>query len=101
MPSLHSKGHTTNAGPRPIVGRYTVPTVAALALLYALFAGLRTVGDSDIGWCLATGRWIVQHHNIPSADVLSYTAPRPEGVYSPPSQGFPFPSLFFGHYSPL
>jgi len=28
-----------------------------LALLYALAAGLRTVGDFDLGWQLATGRW--------------------------------------------
>jgi len=44
-----------------------------LALIYALFAGLRTVSDFDLGWQMATGRWIVQHHSIPSVDVLSYT----------------------------
>ena len=101
MPSLHSKGHTTNAGPRPIVGRYTVPTVAALALLYALFAGLRTVGDSDIGWCLATGRWIVQHHSIPSTDVLSYTARGQEWIYPALSQVLLYSSFLLGNYSLL
>jgi len=45
-----------------------------VALAYALLAGLRTVTDWDLGWQMATGRWIVQHHQIPSTDVLSYTA---------------------------
>ena len=44
-----------------------------LALIYAWFAGLRTVSDFDLGWQMATGRWIVQHHSIPSVDILSYT----------------------------
>ena len=45
-----------------------------VALGYALLAGLRTVTDWDLGWQLATGRWVVQHHHIPSTDVFSYTA---------------------------
>ncbi|HMD32854.1 MAG TPA: tetratricopeptide repeat protein, partial [Candidatus Acidoferrales bacterium] len=54
-----------------------------LALLYALLAGLKTVADFDLGWQLATGRYIVQHHSIPSADVLSYTARGSEWIYPP------------------
>ena len=53
----------------------------ALALLYALFAGLKTVADFDLGWQLATGRYIVQHHTIPSTDVLSSTARGNEWIY--------------------
>lgn len=45
-----------------------------IALVYAFFAGLRTVADFDIGWQLATGRYVLQHHAIPSTDVFSYTA---------------------------
>ena len=30
--------------------------------------------DWDLGWQMATGRWITHHHQIPSTDVLSYTA---------------------------
>ncbi|HEY5175681.1 MAG TPA: tetratricopeptide repeat protein [Terriglobales bacterium] len=48
--------------------------LACIALVYAFLAGLRTVADYDTGWQLATGRWVVQHHQIPSVDVLSYTA---------------------------
>lgn len=55
--------------------------LAALALIYALFAGLRTVSDFDLGWQMATGRWIIQHHSIPSVDVLSYTAAGQPWIY--------------------
>jgi len=56
-----------------------------LALLYALLAGLKTVADPDLGWQLATGRYIVQHHTIPSTDVLSSTARGNEWIYPPGS----------------
>ena len=55
----------------------------ALALLYALLAGLKTVADLDLGWQLATGRYIVAHHSIPSTDVLSHTAHGAEWIYPP------------------
>ncbi|HEX6879543.1 MAG TPA: hypothetical protein VF135_04195 [Terriglobales bacterium] len=55
----------------------------ALALLYALLAGLRTVADFDSGWLLATGRYVVQHHAIPSTDVFSYTAKGAPWIYPP------------------
>jgi Flp pilus assembly protein TadD len=53
----------------------------ATALIYALLAGLRTIYDVDLGWQLATGRWIVQHHRVPSVDVLSYTAQGRPWIY--------------------
>ena len=51
------------------------------ALVYALLAGLRTVTDWDLGWQLATGRWVLQHHQIPSTDILSYTAQGQPWIY--------------------
>src|SRR6516164_9778376 len=48
--------------------------LAAITLIYAFCAGLRKVSDFDLGWQLATGRWVIQHHHIPSADVFSYTS---------------------------
>jgi tetratricopeptide (TPR) repeat protein len=54
---------------------------AALAIAYALFAGLHTVDDFDTGWQIATGRYIVQHKTIPSTDVLSYTAAGAQWIY--------------------
>lgn len=55
--------------------------LAALALIYAFLAGFHTVGDPDTGWQMATGRWTVQHHHVPSVDVLSYTAPNAPWTY--------------------
>jgi tetratricopeptide (TPR) repeat protein len=55
--------------------------LAAVALIYALVAGLRNVSDPDVGWQMASGRWIVQHHQIFSTDVFSYTATGVPWIY--------------------
>ena len=34
-----------------------------------------------LAWQIATGRWVVQHHHVPSVDVLSYTAQGQPWVY--------------------
>jgi Tfp pilus assembly protein PilF len=65
-----------------------------LALVYALLAGFHTLYDLDMGWHLATGRYVVQHHAVPRTDVLSYTSPGAEWIY-PPFAGV----LFYGIYS--
>src|SRR5208282_337134 len=54
-----------------------------LVLLSALCAGLRTVGDNDMGWHLATGRWVVEHREIPRTDVLSFTSAGTPWMYPP------------------
>ena len=46
-----------------------------LALVYAFLSGFHTLYDLDMGWHLATGRYVVQHHAVPTTDVLSYTSP--------------------------
>lgn len=46
--------------------RILVVAFAVLVLANALAAGLRTVADSDTGWHLATGRYVWEHHTIPS-----------------------------------
>jgi tetratricopeptide (TPR) repeat protein len=51
---------------------YTVLGIAAIG--YAALAGWRTLSEFDLGWQMATGRWIVEHHQIPATDVFSYTA---------------------------
>ena len=55
--------------------------LGAIALIYAALAGLRTVFDPDLGWQMATGRWIAQHHHLFSTDVFSYTASGQPWVY--------------------
>src|SRR5271157_1395112 len=54
-----------------------------LVLLSALCAGLHTVADYDMGWHLATGRYVVQHRQIPRTDVLSFTSAGKPWVYPP------------------
>lgn len=75
--------------------------IPSIALVYALFAGLRTVGDPDLGWQLATGRWMVQHHSIPFTDVLSYTAAGHEWIYPVLSQLIFYWLFLLGGYSLL
>ena len=68
-------------GAEPSLQRRVFWILACLALIYALLAGLRTVADFDTGWQLATGRWVVQHHHVPSEDVLSFTALGEHWIY--------------------
>src|SRR5208282_2192938 len=65
-PSEHETQFTTE--------RYAARVLALVALIYALLAGLHTLQDYDLGWQLATGRWVFQHRQIFSTDVFSYTA---------------------------
>jgi len=74
-----------------LLKQYLLPFLTCVALVYGLIAGLRTVGDPDIGWQLATGRWIVQHRSIPYTDVFSYTVHGAEWIYPVLSQ-----LLFYG-----
>jgi tetratricopeptide (TPR) repeat protein len=76
-------------------------TLFTLALLYAFAAGLRTLGDFDLGWQLATGRWIVQHGHIPFTDVFSYTASGTEWIYPVLSQLLLYLSYVIGGYGLL
>jgi tetratricopeptide (TPR) repeat protein len=60
-----------------------VTVFAVLVLANAFAAGLRTVSDSDTGWHVATGRYVWQHHTIPSSDILSYTSAGMSWIYPP------------------
>lgn len=76
-------------------------SLIVLAVGYALFAGLRTVSDFDLGWQLATGRYLVEQHHIPRAELFSYTARGNEWIY-PPFSGAIFYLLYLaGGYSAL
>lgn len=69
-----------------------------LVLVTALCAGLHTVSDFDMGWHLATGRYVVQHQRIPGTDVLSFTSAGKLWEY-PPFAGVLFYLVFlaFGY----
>ena len=75
--------------------------LVALALSYALLAGLHTVSDFDLGWQLATGRYLIEHHQIPRVELFSYTARGNEWIY-PPFSGAIFYLLYVaGGYQAL
>jgi tetratricopeptide (TPR) repeat protein len=57
------------------------PAAAAIALIYVFLAGLKTVVDFDLGWQMATGRYILAHHVIPRTELFSYTAHGVEWIY--------------------
>jgi tetratricopeptide (TPR) repeat protein len=83
------------------LARHIALALAVVALLYAACAGLRTVGDFDLGWQLATGRYVLEHRHIPSTDVFSYTARGNAWVY-PPFSGILFCLLWLlGGYQAL
>jgi tetratricopeptide (TPR) repeat protein len=65
----------------PRLRGYAAYGLMGLVLLYAVLAGLRTITDADTGWQLASGRYILQHHQIPTTDVLSYTARGAAWIY--------------------
>ncbi len=71
------------SGPRRLTRRRVSLALMTLALVYAFLAGLHTVIDFDMGWHLATGRYVLQHHVVPSTDILSYTSPGAEWLYPP------------------
>jgi hypothetical protein len=79
-------GLQPHSGPEKAERRWGLERLclAALSLLvlgYALLAGFRTLSEYDLGWMLATGRWIVQHRQIPSTDVFSYAAQEQPWIY--------------------
>jgi tetratricopeptide (TPR) repeat protein len=75
--------------------------LAILGLLYALIAGLKKVVDFDLGWQMATAKYIWHHHLIPSTDVFSYTAYGSRWIY-PLLAGFFFLSAFkLGGYTAI
>jgi tetratricopeptide (TPR) repeat protein len=72
------------AGSNPFtmpLDRWLVAILSLAVLAYAFLAGLYTVTDFDLGWQLATGRWVAQHHQIPSTEVFSYTAQGQPWIY--------------------
>lgn len=81
--------------------RYLFLGIAALALIYAFLAGFHTLQDFDLGWQLASGRWIVQHHRIFSNDVFSYTAAGQPWIYPALSGVFFYLCFLVGGYTLL
>ena len=90
-----------NPGPEPNLARRFFVVLAVAAVVYGLLAGLRTVMDFDLGWQLATGRWIVQHHQVPSSEVFSYTAAGQPWIYPVGAALFFYAAFLAGKYALL
>jgi cytochrome c-type biogenesis protein CcmH/NrfG len=81
--------------------RWSRPALIGVALVYALLAGLHTVSETDLGWQMATGRYIVQHHQIPATTLYTYTVPGSTWIY-PPFSGVIFYLLYvIGGYAAI
>src|SRR5579871_6454134 len=81
--------------------RVALRTLTAAAVVCAFLAGLRTLAEFDLGWQMATGRWIVTHHQIPSTELFSYTAAGQPWIY-PVGAGIIFYALYLlGGYAAL
>jgi tetratricopeptide (TPR) repeat protein len=80
-------------------GRGLFLGLAAIALIYAFLAGLRTVSDPDTFWQLATGRWVTHHHHVFSTDVFSYTAQGKPWIYPAGSGVLFYAAYLIGRYA--
>ncbi len=54
-------------------GQWIYPLLASFLLL-ALLSG-RLIDDSDLGFHLRSGQWILENHQFPSTDPFTYTVP--------------------------
>jgi len=93
--------NSASAGEDASLPKRAFQLLAIVALVYAFLAGLRTVTDFDVGWQLATGRWIVQHHQIPSNEIFSYTAQGQPWIYPAGSALLFYGIYLLGGYSAL
>jgi len=81
--------------------RYLFRLLSAVVLVYAFLSGLKTISEFDLGWQLATGRWIIQNHRIPSTEVLSYTATSQPWIYPVGAELIFYALFLIGGYSLL
>jgi tetratricopeptide (TPR) repeat protein len=76
-------------------------SLIVIALVYAFLAGFHTVDDLDLGWQMATARYILQHHHFPATTLFNYTVPNSFFIY-PPFSGIIFYLVYLaGGYAAL
>lgn len=52
---------------------YNYGLIFLFSLFLILFTTFKITGDDDIFWHLATGKYIAEHHEIPSTDIFSFS----------------------------
>jgi hypothetical protein len=60
---------------KPVIAEsplYNYILIVIFAILICFFTTYKIAGDDDVFWHLAIGKYIVQNHSIPSADVFGY-----------------------------
>ncbi len=98
---LSKRDPSVEQTPAPEWVRYAPRFIAGVAVLYALSAGLHTLQDFDLGWQLASGRWIAQHHRVLSTDIFSYTAYGRTWIYPALSELIFYGAFLLGGYGLL
>jgi len=83
------------------LGRRLFFVLSVVALFYAFVAGFRTVSDPDLGWQLASGRWVAQHHQISSTEVFSFTANGQPWIYPAGAELLLYGIFLLGGYTLL
>ena len=93
--AVDGEAHTIESG----LTRWLFYLTAVAAVAYAFVNGFKTIAEFDLGWQMAMARWIVQHRQIPSVDVLSYTAAGQPWVYPAGSELIFYGTFFIGGYA--
>src|SRR4051812_46549357 len=69
------------AASAPLIARF-LPSLTDLAFLMPVFFIFLKMGgapallrDGDTGWHIRTGEWILNHHQVPFADMFSFSRP--------------------------
>lgn len=72
-----SEGKTQNAdiGVDRLLRDGLVLLVPVLVLFGYVLVRPQLLADGDTGWHVATGQWMLSHHQVPKMDIFSYTAP--------------------------
>src|SRR5262249_47937574 len=65
----------THSGARSYFGVSLPLLLGLLVYVRAIFGGAAVIHDADAYGHIATGRWILAHHEVPDHDVFSFSMP--------------------------
>ena len=69
------------SAPKPQVPWWLGPALVALTAIFLVGLFSTEFADTDAWWHLATGRYIVSHHRLPSPDPFAYTTASAKPAY--------------------
>ena len=62
------------SGPSPLFRRSLPPVIIAAGIFFGLVCGAFEITNTSIGWHLASGQWMLDHHEVLDHDVFSFTS---------------------------